>query len=109
MIVVIGRVQTDAERRSDLIRIGQAVAAASRAEDGCISYRLYEDTETANQFVFVEEWDSNEALQRHFATPHIAEFMSAVRAAIIGAPDVQFHTVASTADLSNVSAIDLQR
>lgn len=104
MILVIGRVQTDVDRRSDLIRIGQAVAAASRGEDGCISYRLYEDTEAANHFVFVEEWETNEALQRHFATPHVAEFMRAITATITEAPDVQFHTVASTADLWNVSS-----
>lgn len=104
MIVVIGRVQTDASKRSDLIRIGQAVAAASREERGCISYRLYEATDAANEFVFVEEWDSDEALQRHFATPHIREFMRAIPAAIIGSPDVKFHTIASSADLSNVSA-----
>jgi hypothetical protein len=48
MIVVVGQVQTDAGKRDALIRICQAVAAASRAEEGCISYRLYEDTELEN-------------------------------------------------------------
>ena len=60
MIVVVGRVQTDAGRRAELVRIGQVVAAASRLERGCISYRLYEDTENENEFVFVEEWDSDD-------------------------------------------------
>jgi quinol monooxygenase YgiN len=78
MIVVVGRVQTDADRRDALVRIGQAVARASREETGCISYRLYEDTELENEFVFVEEWESSEALQRHFATSHIREFMHAI-------------------------------
>src|SRR3954463_16040162 len=103
MIVVVGRVQTDAGRRAELIRIGQAVAAASRLEAGCISYRLYEDTENENEFVFVEEWDSDEALQRHFATPHIAEFMRAIPATIIAPPEVKFHTIASSRDLADVS------
>ena len=104
MIVVVGRVVTDADRRADLIRIGQTVAAASREEDGCISYRLYEDTEIENEFVFIEEWENDEALQRHFATPHIAVFMGSILGAIVGPPDVQFHTIASTRDLSNVTA-----
>jgi len=78
MIVVIGRVMTDAARREELMRIGQALARASRAEQGCISYRFYEDTEAESEFVFVEEWESQEALQRHFGTPHIADFMKAV-------------------------------
>lgn len=103
MIVVVGRVQTDAEKRDALVRIGQAVAAASREEPGCISYRLYEDTELENEFVFVEEWESDEALQRHFATSHIEEFMRAIPATFVAPPDVKFHTIASTTDLADVS------
>lgn len=104
MIVVVGRVRTDADKREQLVGIGQAVAAASRAEAGCISYRLYEDTEIANDFVFVEEWESDEALRRHFATSHIAEFMAAIPATIIAPPDVKFHKIASSMGLGDVSA-----
>ncbi len=104
MIVTVGRVTSDAEKRDELVRVGQAVARASREEDGCISYRVYEDTEREHEFVFVEEWESEEALQRHFATPHVAEFMGSVLGAIVGPPDVKFHTVARTVDLADVAA-----
>jgi quinol monooxygenase YgiN len=103
MIVVVGRVQTDADKRDELIGVGRAVASASRGEAGCISYRLYEDTDVANDFVFVEEWESSEALQRHFATAHVAEFMQAIPATIVSAPDVKFHTIESSMDLADVS------
>jgi len=103
MIVVVGRVSTDADKREELVRIGETVAAASRAEAGCLSYRLYEATDDENEFVFVEEWESSEALQRHFTTPHIAEFMRAIPAAITAPPDVKFHTIASSMDLAEVS------
>ena len=36
MIVVVGRVQTDAERREKLVELGQRGAAAAREEPGCI-------------------------------------------------------------------------
>ncbi len=103
MIVVVGRVRTDSEKREELVRVGQAVAAASRAETGCISYRFYEDTEIENDFVFVEEWESSEALQEHFTTPHVRRFMRAIPAAIVAPADVKFHTVASSIDLADVS------
>jgi quinol monooxygenase YgiN len=103
MIVVVGRVSTDDEKREALIRVGQTVARASRAEPGCINYGLYADTENDHEFVFVEEWESEEALQRHFTTPHIAEFMQAIPATIVTPPEVSFHTVQSTRDLSEVS------
>lgn len=86
MIVVVGRVRTDADKREALVRVGQGVAAASRAESGCISYRLYEDTETENDFVFVEEWENNEALQLHFASSHVRDFMQAITATIVAPP-----------------------
>ena len=104
MIAVIGRVRTDAERREALVAIGQRVTAASRAEAGCGSYRLYQDTEDPDEFVFVEEWDNDEALRQHFRTPHIAEFMRAIPEAIAAPPDVKFHEVARTRDLSEVGA-----
>ena len=103
MIVVVGRVQTDADKRDALIRIGQTVAAASREETGCVSYRLYEDTERENEFVFVEEWESGEPLQRHFATSHVNEFMQAIPETLVAPPDVKFHTIATTMDLSEVT------
>ncbi len=103
MIVVVGRVKTDEGKREELVRIGQTVAAASRQEAGCISYRLYEDTELDNEFVVVEEWENSEALQRHFATSHVADFMRAIPATVVAPPDVKFHTIESTMDLAEVS------
>ncbi|HEV7584990.1 MAG TPA: putative quinol monooxygenase [Solirubrobacteraceae bacterium] len=105
MIVAVGRVVTDAGRREDLKRIGQTVARASRAEAGCLSYRLYGDTENENEFVFVEEWESQEALERHFSTPHIAEFMRAIPSAVAAPPDVKFHTVERTVDLAELRGV----
>jgi quinol monooxygenase YgiN len=102
MIVVIGRVRTEPDKRAELVRIGQTLAAASRTEPGCISYRLYEDTEIENEFVFLEEWESDEALQQHLATSHIAEFMRAVPATIVAPPDVKFHLIAHSRGVADI-------
>jgi quinol monooxygenase YgiN len=103
MIVVVGRVRADPEKRGELIEIGQRVAVASRQEAGCINYALHQDSEDENAFVFVEEWESETALREHFATPHIARFMASIPQVIVAEPDVQFHTVVSTLTLAEVS------
>ena len=102
MIVVVGRVSTDPSKRAQLIEVAHKVVAASREEAGCIKYGIFEDTEHPNEFVFVEEWESRDALQEHFGTPHIAEFMQAIPGVITAPPDVKFHEIASTRDLSQV-------
>jgi quinol monooxygenase YgiN len=102
MIVVIGRIRTDAARRADFLRLGRTLVAASRAEAGCMHYALHEDVDDDDDFVFVEEWESQEALERHLAMPHIAEFKHAVYPTLAAAPDTRFHTIASTLDLAEV-------
>lgn len=104
MIVVVGRVTTDAQKRDQLIEVAQAVARASREEEGCIGYRIDEDTEQPNHFVFVEEWIDQDALDRHFATDHIGTFMRSIPATITVPPEVKFHTVASSVDLAELTA-----
>src|SRR5580658_8325410 len=103
VIVVVARIKGNPEKRDELIGAGQKVAAASRQEAGCIGYRLYEDTESANDFVVVEEWEDQAALKRHFGTDHIAEFMQAIPATLVAPPDIQFHTIESTMTLEDVT------
>jgi quinol monooxygenase YgiN len=104
MIVVIGRVQTDDEKREDLIRVCQKVASESRKESGNVGYRFYADTEQPGHYVFVEEWESMDALKEHFGTPHIAEFMGSVRDFVTAPPDVGFHIVEKTLGLGDFGA-----
>ncbi len=54
--------------------------------------------------MFVEEWADQAALERHFATEHIGVFMGSIPGTLLGAPEVKFHTVASSVDLADVSA-----
>jgi len=96
MIVVTGRVQVPAERREQFVAIATDMCAASRDDDGCIGYRVYEDLEQPSRYVFIEEWRDDEALQSHFSQPHTGRFMAAL-VPMLGAPaDALFHTVAAT-------------
>ena len=52
---------------------------ASRAEDGCLAYCFYVDITETRRFRIYEEWESEEALQAHFATSHMAEFREAMK------------------------------
>jgi quinol monooxygenase YgiN len=104
MIVVVGRVKTDPERREECVRVGQEVARASRAEAGCLAYAIYQDTEDENRFVFVEEWADQAALDAHFATEHVSTFMADIQPTLAGPPDLKFHTVSGSATLDDIGA-----
>lgn len=48
----------------------------TRKEFGCMSYQLYSDVNIKNEFTFVEEWMSPDALQNHMKAAHFQEAMS---------------------------------
>ena len=47
-------------------------------------------------FVAVEEWADREALDRHFAQPHLREFSRGLLERISEPPEVAIHEVAGT-------------
>jgi len=40
-------------------------------EEGCIHYQLNRDLKNPGRFVWIEEWESEAALERHSAAPHL--------------------------------------
>jgi quinol monooxygenase YgiN len=61
----------------DIAALKDAIAAmerASRAEAGCVDYTFSVELNRPGTLRVTERWESIEALQRHFAEPHMAEF-----------------------------------
>jgi quinol monooxygenase YgiN len=50
----------------------------TRREAGCISYTFSGDFADRGRFRVFEEWESQAALDAHFASPHMAAFQAAV-------------------------------
>jgi len=54
----------------DFIDDAKTCIAATRNEPGCISYDLHQSQTDENTLVFVERWESQEALDGHFNAEH---------------------------------------
>jgi quinol monooxygenase YgiN len=96
VLLVIGRVRCAAQKREDLVSLLERMQDASRREDGCIRYGFFAAVEDPLSFVAVEEWADREALDRHFATPHLQEFARGLGEVVSEAPEVAIHEVAAT-------------
>ncbi len=49
------------------------LARASRDEDGCLGYDVFESAGAPGVFVTIEEWRSQADMDAHMGTPHVAE------------------------------------
>lgn len=77
MIYLIAKLKT---KPGSMAAIREAVAPcleATRKEPGCICYDLYQNIEDPDSLVFVEQWETREALAAHFETPHLIAWRDA--------------------------------
>lgn len=95
MIVVAGTVRIKPEAREAATQAALAMIAATRREPGCRAYRFATDLADPTLVHVHEEWDSAEALERHFATPHMAEFRRLLPGLVAGPAAITRYEIAS--------------
>ena len=104
MVVLHARLAIKPEARERWLSLVEVVVEPSRAEQACRTYRIYEDIEAPNSFIFVEEWEDLDGLYQHFRTPHFTQFFGALPEVLAGPPDGSVHQVASTLTLKDALA-----
>jgi quinol monooxygenase YgiN len=86
MVKFLARINAVAGREDGVAQALKDLVAPSRAEEGCVLYDACQMVEDRTQFVVLEEWASQEALEVHMKTPHFRGFLSKVGEALDGAP-----------------------
>jgi len=77
----------------------QRMSVASRGEFGCISYEFYIGLSDPNTLLLFQEWESVEALQDHFDTPHMEEFMKVLPDVLDGEVATRRYEVRNPGDI----------
>lgn len=83
MVHVVAVITAHPGKREELLKLVRANLAAVRAEKGCIEYGPVIDVPGfggaqaelgTDTFVFIEKWESAEALKVHFTQPHMLDY-----------------------------------
>ena len=61
----------------------------TREEPDCVSYELLQNRAKPTEFVFVEEWANEAALNQHFGTDHVREALKTLPTLLAEALDVR--------------------
>ncbi len=77
MLLIVGTVRLPPERLDEARDAMRAMILASRAEDGCLGYGYAEDVLEPGLIHVKEFWRDRAALDRHFASAHIAAWRAA--------------------------------
>ena len=104
MIFVTLKMNVRPERRSDLLETMRGMLEPVRVERGCLSYCLYEDVEDKNTFILVEEWKTQNDLERHIRTDSQRRIL-ALMDLLSEQPELQFNTVSQTAGMELIEDV----
>ena len=104
MIIAILRMIVRPEKRNDLLETMRGMLEYVRVERGCLSYRLYEDVEDRNTFVLVEEWKTQNDLERHIRTDNHHRLM-ALMDLLSRQPELRFNTVSHTSGMDVIENV----
>ncbi|MDR5756781.1 MULTISPECIES: putative quinol monooxygenase [unclassified Caballeronia] len=61
-------------KEEELKQVLEANVEPTRKERGALQYDLHRDNEEPRRFIFVERWESQDALDAHGQAPHIQAF-----------------------------------
>jgi len=92
------------ERRHDLLETMRGMLEPARVERGCLSYRLYEDVENRNAFVLLEEWATQEDLERHISKD-TQRWLLALMDLLSERPELRFNTVSHSAGMDLIENV----
>lgn len=97
MLIVSGTVSVDPADHDRMVELVRPLVAATRAEEGNLSYGFYPDPDQPGSFRVYEEWDSADAMGAHMASEHMATFMSGMgELSVTGTSLVQHEVSGST-------------
>jgi len=72
--MITAHVYLKAEKVDAFIEAARAMIDSSNAEPGCIDYMLYQNPYDKTNFIFVETWKDQAAIDAHFAMPYFTAF-----------------------------------
>jgi len=104
MTIVTLRIKVPRERRRDFMDSAQLIVEPTRIQPGCISCRLYQDSDEPGVVFLVEEWESRKELDRHINSDQYRIILSLMEASD-QLPEIKLNTISKTEGLEAIEAV----
>ncbi|QWC23374.1 antibiotic biosynthesis monooxygenase [Bacillus haikouensis] len=91
MIIIHAHFQINPEKEAAFLEEMQALVAASRNEDGNVSYDLMKATDADHTYTMVEIWKDQAAVEAHNTSSHFTSFAGRAPEYMAAPIDVQVY------------------
>ena len=98
------KVVLPAEKRAEALRIVRSLLGPVSAAPGCLSCGSYTDAQNENVLCYVEDWETEQDLQRHILSDDYRKFLALVDLSS-QPPELKFHKVSETFGMEYLSRV----
>ncbi len=95
MITSTIRITASKNPNDEIVRLLRSLIEPTRVESGCVSCGLYKDLHDPSIIIWVEEWNTQEDLERHLRSRQYKKILAAFDMSS-EQPDMRFNTVVET-------------
>ena len=99
MIVIAGTISLDPAKREEAFAAAKQIMIETHKEEGNIAYVFSSDLNDEGLVHVFEAWESQDALDIHFKTPHMAEFQAKIGELGVKDMKIQKYEIASVGSL----------
>jgi quinol monooxygenase YgiN len=99
LIVIVEAVTASHEDAERLIAQGRLLVAATRREEGCLSYSFAQDILDPAIVRVTERWQDSALMQAHLAAPHTAAFLTLLQSVKLKSMTAKVYDASGERDL----------
>ena len=104
MISLTIRMTVPKDKRQEILQAVSSLAETMRKERGCKACDFYMDTEDADTFLLIQEWDTQDDFDRHVRATAFSALLGALTL-LTTRPDVRINNVLATAGMEKIKAV----
>lgn len=93
MLIVAGTARLRPDTHKEAVALAEPMAAATRAEPGCLEYRFSASLSDPTMVTVFERWESPSALEAHLEADHTARFGAELPHLLSEPPEVHRYEV----------------
>ena len=106
MILATLKIAVPPAQQGKVAELFATLAGPVRVEPGCLSCGLFQDAGTGDEFLYVEEWETPEQLERHMRSARYGRLLAMMEAAD-RPPMLRYCSVSDVRGLEYLEAVRL--
>lgn len=104
MLIVLLKIIPRPGKRKEALEILRSLRGRLEARQDCLACEVYEAYDSEGEILYLEEWRSAEALNRHIQSPLYMRIFTAMELAA-KTPEICFHEVAGSKEMELIEAL----